>query len=452
MATIQPKFDFSPLTPTYSDGQNHTEARDRKNALRPELFNEFERIMVEACDVIGDYSVNDTIPGSPNNLGGALRYSYQLHKTATDTLNSVKFDKAGGTITGDVTMQQDLTVQQDITSILDVNVGQDLDVTRDASIGQNLDVTGRVDITSYLTVDTDLIYVDVPNQRVGIDCVPTAGKLQVNGELLPFVNDQGLGASGSLEWKIYATSLYVDSDLIYAANGTGVVGIECNTPTYTLDVAGDIRIQDTYALLFGGTAAAILADMTAYDNVGVRYVDLTVNYATDDQTVFRVRNSASQDLVVIWQSSNVNPTFTANASGRLTSGRIYNQVWNDIAETVPSDGSTEPGDLLMIDVEHPTFRVTKYDGVTVRLFLGIQSKEPGYVVGWNDEYEHPVYLTLKGMVYINVPEGFKCNKGDVLILTMRGLEVARGVHLDPTSTKVVGTVIEKEDSGVKVFV
>lgn len=458
MASIRPQFDFRHLIPAYGDGQAHTEARDRINALRPELFNEFERVMVEICDAIGDYTVSDTIPGSPNTLGGALRYTHDVLKTDIDTLYDIKFDKAGGTITGNTTMQENLTVEYNLSVMLDVTIDQDLSVGGDLSISGNVSANGDAEIHGSFSVNTNLMYADDTNNIVGINCIPSFGTMQVNGNIVPYSDGQSLGSiSDTLRWSLHATtitgtSLHINTNLICADSGT--IGIGCTDPVHTVDVNGNLRLRTGSVLYFGGNDATHLAYISSYDSSPWRITDVVINNNVDDGTMFRVVNNVGSALCAAWQSSNNAPVVGVAANGRFISGRVYNAVWNDIAETVPSDGNTQPGDLIMVDIAHDSFRVTKYDGIHIEAFIGIQSENPGYVIGWNNDYRYPVFIALKGMVPVTLPNASKrFNVGDRLILIGSSIEAITRTtnYCDPLRTRILGTVIEIQENNVKLY-
>jgi len=100
--------------------------------------------------------------------------------------------------------------------------------------------------------------------------------------------------------------------------------------------------------------------------------------------------------------------------GKFIAHKIYNAVWNDIAEFMPSDGTTEAGDLVVVDVEYSDygFRITKYNALkhSIGNVIGIHSQNPGMVLGWNANYQHPVEVALKGMVplklsyFVDIPK------------------------------------------------
>jgi len=140
-----------------------------------------------------------------------------------------------------------------------------------------------------------------------------------------------------------------------------------------------------------------------------------------------------------------------NYDGFFRATKVYNAVFNDIAECMPSDGTLQPGDFAMVDPNYPTFRLTRYVHTIENMayFMGIISVEPGFIVGENPAYEHPVYLILKGMVDIpfsKLSESFDIDQfkiGDDLM-------IAR----DRSYVKHIGKIIEinHEKQTIKVFV
>jgi len=104
----------------------------------------------------------------------------------------------------------------------------------------------------------------------------------------------------------------------------------------------------------------------------------------------------------------VNPTNLQrlNYDGYFYATRVYNAVFNDLAECMPSDGSLSPGDIAIIDTSVNYFRLTRaYNDkriINSNLVVGIVSENPGMVIGENDDYENKVYIALKGMVWVNI--------------------------------------------------
>jgi len=149
--------------------------------------------------------------------------------------------------------------------------------------------------------------------------------------------------------------------------------------------------------------------------------------------------------------------------GKFIAHKIYNAVWNDIAEFMPSDGTTEAGDLVVVDVEYSDygFRITKYNALkhSIGNVIGIHSQNPGMVLGWNANYQHPVEVALKGMVplklsyFVDIPK-----VGERIFLFKDGNVYSEMNFKDkiilehPFNYKELGTVLEINQDTVKIFI
>lgn len=166
--------------------------------------------------------------------------------------------------------------------------------------------------------------------------------------------------------------------------------------------------------------------------------------------------SESKLLAMMWHSTNATPDYMPSTDGRISSGKIYNAVWNDIAETVPSDGRCPECGLLQVDLSCEYFRVKRYDG-DFDAIVGIRSMEPGYIVGWNDQYVNPVFVGLKGMLWFDITDWAYLDsslKGKRLYFTRDGRVVfGEAVRsYSPFDVYCLGTVIAVEGKKVKLFV
>lgn len=196
-------------------------------------------------------------------------------------------------------------------------------------------------------------------------------------------------------------------------------------------------------------------DLTAPSNMGLTQFDghikatkLTGLTVEGGVFIFPTAKAAGQFYTQAVEPTNTNMLYY---DGYLKATRVYNAVYNDIAEGMPSDGTLEPGDFAMIDISHPTFRLTKYIHTVenMALYMGIVSENPGFVVGDNPQYEHQVYLILKGMIDIpfhKIGQSFDVENfsvGDDLI-------IAR----DRSYQKIIGKIIEinKIKNTIKVFI
>lgn len=173
--------------------------------------------------------------------------------------------------------------------------------------------------------------------------------------------------------------------------------------------------------------------------------------------------SVSSPDAAIWDSSNSAPDIAASATGRFIAGKVYNAVWNDIAESVPSDGTVKPYELAMVDVKSKAFQATKFDGENVDAILGIVSPDPGFIVGVNKDYCNPVEIALKGMVWVSVGDFIKdCRIGNRIMITNSGFAICNKFKLNFSflwrkkllKSRVLGTIIniDFDTKKVKIFI
>jgi hypothetical protein len=184
-----------------------------------------------------------------------------------------------------------------------------------------------------------------------------------------------------------------------------------------------------------------------YNNEGIRYTDGVVSLG-----------DSNNPLAKLWTSLNLAPEYVSRTDSRFMSGRVYNYVYNDIAECMPSDGSLNPCEIAMLDMSCDHFRLTKFDFTLEHsdLIIGIVSKEPGYIVGYNEAYENPIYIALKGMVWIKYHEGFIPEKGKEIGIVEGLIDYKTNISTAYFLLKYVrlGTIIEINESlnMVKLFV
>ena len=89
MSEIKPKFDFSGDSPALGSGQEHSELMIANNKVKPEIFNEYERVLVETCIAVGDSDFEGFFPdNSIINIGPAINYVWLEYSNYEDTLRS----------------------------------------------------------------------------------------------------------------------------------------------------------------------------------------------------------------------------------------------------------------------------------------------------------------------------------------------------------------------------
>lgn len=134
-------------------------------------------------------------------------------------------------------------------------------------------------------------------------------------------------------------------------------------------------------------------------------------------------------------------------SGSLRPDRVYNAVYNDIAELFPCKIKSEPGDVLILDVssEEETYIKSTEKAHCV---VGVHSDTFGYLLGGekgmtSEELESKyVPIGLAGRVKVNVIG--KINKGDKLVATYDGCARAFNTKKD-TVDEIIGYALESDD-------
>lgn len=171
----------------------------------------------------------------------------------------------------------------------------------------------------------------------------------------------------------------------------------------------------------------------------------------------------SSPYAALWNSTNTAPDLTCSANGRFISGRVYNNLWNDIAECVPSDGTVDVREIAMVDFNSSNFQVTKYDNKSTDAIVGIISSDPGMIVGYNRNYKDLRYVALKGMIWLNLfPEFNDYRLGDTVCIYRSEMFVRRKLFSVLNifrirrlfGHKVLGTIIkiDKPNNRIKLFV
>ena len=140
------------------------------------------------------------------------------------------------------------------------------------------------------------------------------------------------------------------------------------------------------------------------------------------------------------------------ATGALTATKVYNAVYNDYAEYFPKGEETEPGDIIMLDInsdKEQYIKAIKHKGRVV----GVHSDTYGHILGGEnpvdcidfEEYNNKYYIPvgLCGRCYVKVIG--KINKGDFIVPSeIAGIGRAYNKDLDDRND-IVGFIVETDD-------
>ena len=120
--------------------------------------------------------------------------------------------------------------------------------TANVEVGDALTVTGNV------AVDTNTLFVDSVNNRVGIGTSTPGYTLDVTGDMnfsgtfnqngSPFISSPWTTTGNDLSYS--TGNVAVDTNTLFVDSVNNRVGIGTSTPGYTLDVVGDIHLSGTF--------------------------------------------------------------------------------------------------------------------------------------------------------------------------------------------------------------
>lgn len=180
-----------------------------------------------------------------------------------------------------------------------------------------------------------------------------------NGEHLLRVAGNTVYAQNTLlnyNHSIQVTKSTGVTDAIYVNAANSRVGIFRNTPAYTLDVAGDLRVSGN--MIVEGTSTSLQVNTLDVEDKNIEIAKSAVllsNSQLDGAGI--IIKSSSTDKNIIWQSASNSIFISENLS--IASGKVFNigptQVLSSTAlgDTVSSaTGLTEIGTLVSLDVDN----------------------------------------------------------------------------------------------------
>jgi hypothetical protein len=315
-----------------------------------------------------DFGAKDSLPSG--NAAKVIKGSeFTAEFTNIKTAVNSKADSVSPTFTGDTALNGTTTFGPDGTSTFNGTVNFTKDVTFDTDtmfvdVSENkvgigttspataLDVTGTV-TASGLTVDTDTLHVDATNDRVGIGTASPANTLTVgNLEASSIYADATVGIkcdtnhkglilqenSGAEQWSMGVNAngdlnFYdsaVTDPLVTFQDNSGNVGIGTTSPNTSLHVKnGDFRVEHTRPRIY-------LTDTNNNSDYSIINNNGDFSIYDDTNAAYRMYIDSSGNLLVGKTSASINTAGAQlNADGLLVATRdggntaVFNRKTSD---------------------------------------------------------------------------------------------------------------------------
>jgi hypothetical protein len=180
-----------------------------------------------------------------------------------------------------------------------------------------------------------------------------------NGEHLLRVAGNTVFAQNTLlnyNYSIQVTKSSGVTDAIYVNAANSRVGIFRNTPAYTLDVNGDLRV--TGNLVVEGTSTSLQVSTVEVEDKNIEIAKASVLLSNADlDGAGIVIKSSSSDKTILWENTGSNIAVSENL--KIASGKVYKIGTDTVLSTteigttvVSALGLTQIGTLQYLDVDN----------------------------------------------------------------------------------------------------
>lgn len=293
---------------------------------------------------IGD--PRNVVPGTPLRIAGG-KYAF-LHQaglqSATDeggklTANAVVITNANNFLdqfkTNTIVIGPDGTTNAAATLV----VSGTANISGNATIGGNLSIVGGTTIGGNVAFDTDTLFIDSVNNRIGILTTTPDAALQVNGA----ANVAGAVRLASTLTVTGLTTLNGDLNTTTANATTGInVGANVNVSTSKITVGNSsvnttitstaINTQGTLDVLKATTLSntiTVTGNATFSNTIAVTgQATFTANIVADTSTFFVDSTNHRVGIITTTPDASLSVAGTANVSGNTTIGGKLVQVAN----------------------------------------------------------------------------------------------------------------------------
>lgn len=293
---------------------------------------------------IGD--PRNVVPGTPLRIAGG-KYAF-LHQanlySATDeggklTANAVVITNANNFLdqfkTNTIVIGPDGTTNAAATLV----VSGTANISGNATIGGNLSIVGGTTIGGNVAFDTDTLFIDSVNNRVGILTTTPDATFKVNGT----ANIVGAAALSNTLTVTGLTTLNGDLNTTTANATTGInVGANVNVSTTKINVGNSsvntaitataINTQGTLDVLKATTLSntiAVTGNATFSNTIAVvGQATFTANVVVDTSTFYVDTTNHRVGVITTTPDASLSVAGTANVSGNTTIGGKLVQVAN----------------------------------------------------------------------------------------------------------------------------
>ena len=164
-------------------------------------------------------------------------------------------------------------------------------------------------------------------------------------------------------------------------NSTGAKAIVYRNAAIT---ASNLAANRVYEFVYDGTNYELIGDINTDTNTDTK---VTQTVTTTNASYALLATATASPTATKTEGARfcsgitINPsTKSLTAAGTITGSAVYNAVWNDYAEFFPRGEETEPGDIIMLDLDSDEEVYVKAHGKNARV-VGVHSDTYGHLIG-----------------------------------------------------------------------
>src|SRR6056300_892039 len=245
------------------------------------------------------------------------------------------------------------------------------DLAPDTANGIALHVYGSVDVDTTLAVDTDTLYVNATDDRVGVNTTTPGVSLDVRGD----ANVAALSAHSNVD---------IGTDDFFVDTNSGRVGIGTTLPIFELDVSGDANVNTLNVYTIQGLQTLAFSS----DNTTTPPLQLTAGSLNDGIGALRI-DSVEPDIYLNDTNGGfATVTFANNDVSRAAFGRNSGDDFYITVRDPAVDSGNWKDTTLVVDSSTGNITTGYKLGVSTTSFTGSNVLEVGgtanAVAYWGD--------------------------------------------------------------------